>query len=110
MTDGSTSRCERNRNRRERRVQKRLTLTQQALDVVNPNAAAIDLGSREHYVAVPEDRDPEPVRHFGCFTRELRQMATWLKACVSRRWRWKPRGFIGCRFTIFWRTRDSRLF
>ena len=51
------------------------------LQPVNPNAAGIDLGSREHYVAVPPDRDERPVRCFGCFTPELRRMADWLKEC-----------------------------
>ena len=51
------------------------------LKPVNPNAAGIDLGSREHYVAVPPDRDERPVRCFGCFTPELRRMADWLKGC-----------------------------
>ena len=52
-----------------------------ALAVVNPNAGGIDLGSREHYVAVPSDRDERPVRHFGCLTPDLIQMARWLKGC-----------------------------
>jgi len=52
-----------------------------ALSVLRPNAAGIDIGSEEHYVCVPSDRDPEPVRRFGCFTSDLRRMAEWLKAC-----------------------------
>jgi transposase len=51
------------------------------LDVVHRDAAGIDIGSREHYVAVGPDRCSEPVRVFGCFTAELRQMAEWLKEC-----------------------------
>jgi len=51
------------------------------LERVNPNAAGIDIGAREHYVAVPEDRDEEPVRRFGCLTPDLHDMAKWLKAC-----------------------------
>ena len=38
---------------------------------VNPSAAGIDCGSDAHYVAVPEDRDPQPVRRFGAFTADL---------------------------------------
>ena len=48
---------------------------------INPNAAGIDIGSQRHYVAVPPDRDKEPVRNFGCLTPDLHQMAKWLKAC-----------------------------
>src|SRR5882724_1949951 len=48
---------------------------------VNESAAGIDCGSDSHYVAVPEDRDPEPVRRFGAFTADLIALAEWLKAC-----------------------------
>jgi len=52
------------------------------LDVVHPNAAGIDIGNESHYVAVPPNRDPEPVRQFACFTEDLRRMAAWLKSCA----------------------------
>jgi transposase len=45
------------------------------------NAACIDIGSREHYVAVPEGRDTRSVRSFGCTTSQLKELAAWLKAC-----------------------------
>jgi hypothetical protein len=32
-------------------------------------------------VAVPADRDAEPVREFGPFTNDLYRLAEWLKAC-----------------------------
>ncbi len=49
--------------------------------IINKDAAGIDIGSEEHWVAVPEDRDEEPVRSFGCFTADLHAMAQWLKTC-----------------------------
>lgn len=49
-----------------------------AVDIVHPDAAGIDVGGSEHWVAVSPDRDPEPVRRFGCFTADLREMARWL--------------------------------
>src|SRR5216683_828722 len=49
-----------------------------ALDVVHPEAAGIDVGGSEHWVAISPDRDPEPVRRSGCFTADLREMARWL--------------------------------
>ncbi len=52
--------------------------TKKHLECVNLFAAGIDIGSREHYVAVPESLDPENVRVFGCFTPELNDMADWL--------------------------------
>lgn len=48
---------------------------------VNLNAAAIDIGSRRHYVAVPEGRDTVSVKQFGVFTRDLEALAEWLQQC-----------------------------
>ncbi|WP_372450341.1 IS110 family transposase [Paraburkholderia aspalathi] len=52
-----------------------------ALTITHPNAAGIDIGSASHFVAVPPDRDDEPVREFASFTTDLNAMADWLKAC-----------------------------
>ncbi len=49
--------------------------------VINPNAAGIDVGATEVYVAVPTDRDPEPVRTFATFTRDFHELADWLETC-----------------------------
>jgi hypothetical protein len=49
--------------------------------LVHPHAAGIDLGSREHWVSVPADADPNPVRPFGTTTPQLRKLLAWLKAC-----------------------------
>lgn len=51
------------------------------LEVTNPNAAGIDIGSASHYVAVPADRDDEPVREFKSFTVDVHKLADWLEAC-----------------------------
>ena len=48
---------------------------------MNANAAGIDCGSEHHHVAVPIDRDPDPVRQFKTFTPDLQQLADWLLAC-----------------------------
>src|SRR5579864_5080092 len=53
----------------------------EALPPLNQNAAGIDVGNAEHYVAVPAGRDAEPVQSFGSFTADLHRMAQWLKAC-----------------------------
>jgi transposase len=55
-----------------------------SLEVVHPDAAGIDIGNELHYVAVPPDRDREPVRRFGCTTAELKAIADWLKECGIR--------------------------
>lgn len=51
------------------------------LRIMHPDAAGIDIGSQKHYVAVPADRDSEPVRCFGCLTPDLQALARWLVAC-----------------------------
>jgi transposase len=48
---------------------------------VNLNAAGIDIGSKQHFVAVPEGRDEVSVKQFGVFTAELEKMAEWLYQC-----------------------------
>ena len=52
-----------------------------ALAVVHPHAAGIDIGASEHYVAVPADADPQPVRRFAACTADLESLADWLEAC-----------------------------
>jgi transposase len=48
---------------------------------MEPNAAGIDIGAREIFVAVPPDRDPNPVQVFLTFTEDLQRMAAWLVKC-----------------------------
>jgi transposase len=49
--------------------------------LTHPNAAGIDIGASSQYVAVPPDRDEQPVREFPSFTEELNKLADWLTAC-----------------------------
>jgi len=49
--------------------------------VMNPDAAGIDIGATELYVAVPAERDNQVVRSFGAFTEDLHQLADWLQRC-----------------------------
>jgi transposase len=51
------------------------------LPQLNANAAGIDVGAASHFVAVPADRDAEPVREFATFTVDLYRLADWLRAC-----------------------------
>lgn len=52
-----------------------------SLKVIQSNAAGIDLGSREHWVAGPPQEDGTPnVERFGTTTPELFRLADWLKA------------------------------
>jgi hypothetical protein len=54
-----------------------------ALEIVHPDAAGIDVGGSEHWVAVSLDRDLEPVRRFGCFATDEIRIARTL---------WRQRG------------------
>jgi transposase len=47
---------------------------------VHPQAAGIDIGASEHWVSIPSELDPEPVRKFSCFTADLYAIAEWLKS------------------------------
>jgi transposase len=51
------------------------------LQRLNLNAAGIDIGSKSHFVAVPEGSDMEPVREFDCFTSDLNRLADWIISC-----------------------------
>jgi transposase len=48
---------------------------------IQPDAAGIDCGATSHYVAVPGDRDPAPVREFRTSTGGLHALADWLVKC-----------------------------
>jgi hypothetical protein len=54
------------------------------LPVRHPDAAGIDIGAEEIYVAVPPDRAEHSVRSFGTFTRDLDDLCDWLDICKVR--------------------------
>jgi transposase len=63
------------RKRRSRRA------SRAQLEQLNLNAAGIDVGAEAHWVAVPCDRDEQPVQCFGAFTADLYALAAWLRQC-----------------------------
>ena len=52
--------------------------------ILHPHAAGIDVDASELLVAVSADRDPQPVRSFPTFTRDLSALADWLQQCGIR--------------------------
>lgn len=69
-------------NRQQRRdLGRRLAGNDPGLTIVHSNAGGIDVGNESHFVAVPPDRDANPVQEFGCWTADLKRMAAWLTAC-----------------------------
>jgi len=61
--------------------EKRKIVLQEGWELINPHAAGIDVGSREHYACVPPGRADKTVRPFGTFTCDLEAMADWFAAC-----------------------------
>lgn len=51
---------------------------------INEDAAGIDIGATEIFVAVPQGRDEHSVRSFGTFTTDLQELADWLARCQVR--------------------------
>lgn len=49
------------------------------LSVKFPNAAGIDLGAYEHYVAINPEQSDQPIRTFGVTTPDLRALAEFLR-------------------------------
>lgn len=47
------------------------------LDVINSNAAGIDIGSKSHFVAIGQSLSD--VKEFGVYTGDLRDLVNWLK-------------------------------
>jgi transposase len=54
------------------------------MPVLHPDAAGVDIGASEIFVAVPPDRDTKPVRSFLTFTRDLNDLVDWLQHCGIR--------------------------
>jgi hypothetical protein len=48
-----------------------------SMEIINPNSAGIDVGSRFHMVAIDQNR--ENVRQFGVYTSDHQKLINWLK-------------------------------
>ena len=46
------------------------------MDIINQNAAGIDIGSRSHYAAVGQSLDD--VKEFGVYAEDLTAICMWL--------------------------------
>lgn len=49
-----------------------------SMEIINPFAAGIDIGSRSHFVAIGQNN--EDIREFGVYNEDLNQISSWLKA------------------------------
>lgn len=68
------------KRQRARRKKSQVELPDQ-LKAVNLNAAGIDVGASEHWVAVPPDWDGPSVQSFGAMTCDHHRLADWLEEC-----------------------------
>ncbi len=51
---------------------------------IHSDGAGIDVGATQLWVAVPEDRDENPIQSFETFTADWYRWAEWLKQCRIR--------------------------
>jgi transposase len=65
----------------EKKRRKRKGMSFEDKPIVEPNAAGIDVGARQMFVAVPPDREGDSVRVFDTFSEDLEKLAGWLKDC-----------------------------
>ena len=50
--------------------------TKLKMDIINPNAAGIDIGSRSHFVAINQEHSD--VKEFGVYAQDTKELLTWL--------------------------------
>ena len=48
-----------------------------SMEIVNPNAAGVDVGSRSHWIAIGQSE--KEIREFGVYNEDLKNAALWLK-------------------------------
>src|SRR5438105_7453788 len=72
--------CKKGRQSNQKRIKKESKLPKH-LEHINTKAAGIDVGSKSHFVAVPEGCAEVCVREFQSFTSDLYELANWLKKC-----------------------------
>jgi transposase len=66
---------------RKSEKKKKKTVIDPAWELIHPEAAGIDIGSREHWACVPAGSTGKNVRSFGTFTADLEALAVWFREC-----------------------------
>ena len=67
--------------KQKKTIRKKSNKLPKHLQHINHYAAGIDIGSRSHFVAVPDGADEQTVREFSTFTGDLERLADWLISC-----------------------------
>jgi transposase len=76
--------------------------------VLEPDAAGIDIGAEEIYVAVPPDRDEQSTCRFSSFTCDLHALADWLGQCRIQTVAMESTGVYWIRCFRSWRSAGSK--
>ena len=76
------------------------------LPVLHPDAAGVDIGASEIFVAVSPSRDTKPVRPFATFTRDLNALADWLQRCGIRTVAMESTSVYGYPYIKSWKSED----
>ena len=71
-----------------------------SLEVVNPNAAGIDIGSRSHWVSIGQNS--EDVREYGVYSEDYQELCKWLKNIKLPQLQWKVQVLIGRTYFPHW--------
>jgi len=70
-------------HRKKSKANRSKSVNFQALPLVNADAAGIDVGAKEHLVAVPCDRDPQPIRTFKPLHQNSMSWPRWAKCALG---------------------------
>jgi transposase len=70
----------RNKTLKSKKTRRRISI-EESWPTINPCAAGVDIGAKEHWVCVPAGAASDNVRKFGPFTADLNALADWLQAC-----------------------------
>jgi len=68
-------------NIRKSQKKKKKIVIDPAWELINPEAAGIDIGSKEHWACVPAHSAQKNIRSFGTFTADLEALAAWFQEC-----------------------------
>jgi hypothetical protein len=93
---------------RKSEKQKKKIVIDPAWELINPNAAGIDIGSREHWACVPARSAEKMSVRLALLPPTLKPWPPGFRNAESKPWPWKRRGFIGFPFSKSWNGGDSR--
>jgi transposase len=62
------------------KIPRRTRASKGTIAPIHRNAAGLDVGATFHVVAIPPDRDEQPIRSFKSFTGDLHKLADWLQS------------------------------